>query len=103
MVNKALADTRHLLREKKAEVGKVVVQLLEKKVLSRDDMVELLGARPFPEKHTYEDFAKGLEAPFAILNDCLQARAAPTRTRRCRRDWRTGGIDRPTWATNCER
>jgi AFG3 family protein len=33
--------------------------LLEKEVLAREDMVELLGKRPFPEKHTYEEFVAG--------------------------------------------
>ena len=27
--------------------------------MSRDDMIELLGARPFPEKSTYEQFVEG--------------------------------------------
>ena len=34
-------------------------KLLEKEVLNRDDMVELLGPRPFEEKHTYEQFVAG--------------------------------------------
>jgi hypothetical protein len=33
--------------------------LLEKEVLSRDDMIELLGPRPFAEKSTYEEFVAG--------------------------------------------
>ena len=28
-------------------------------VLGRDDMIELLGPRPFAEKHTYEQFVEG--------------------------------------------
>jgi len=28
-------------------------------VLSRDDMIELLGPRPFKEKSTYEEFVEG--------------------------------------------
>ena len=27
--------------------------------MSRDDMIELLGPRPFVEKSTYEDFVEG--------------------------------------------
>lgn len=30
-----------------------------KEILSRDDMIELLGPRPFPEKSTYEQFVEG--------------------------------------------
>lgn len=28
-------------------------------MLSRSDMVELVGPRPFAEKHTYEEFVEG--------------------------------------------
>lgn len=35
------------------------MRLLEKEVLARSDMIELLGARPFAEKHTYEEFVAG--------------------------------------------
>ena len=33
--------------------------LLEKEVLNRQDMIDLLGPRPFNEKSTYEDFVAG--------------------------------------------
>lgn len=32
---------------------------MEREILSRDDMIELLGARPFKEKSTYEEFVEG--------------------------------------------
>ncbi|XP_059200499.1 AFG3-like protein 2 [Centropristis striata] len=51
--------TVQLLTEKKAEVEKVALRLLEKEVLDKNDMVELLGKRPFAEKSTYEDFVEG--------------------------------------------
>lgn len=38
------------------QVGK---RLLEKEVLEKPDMVELLGPRPFAEKSTYEEFVEG--------------------------------------------
>ncbi|KAG7273876.1 hypothetical protein CRUP_025937 [Coryphaenoides rupestris] len=37
----------------------VALRLLEKEVLDKADMVELLGPRPFAEKSTYEDFVEG--------------------------------------------
>lgn len=37
----------------------VALRLLEKEVLDKSDMVELLGKRPFVEKSTYEDFVEG--------------------------------------------
>lgn len=35
------------------------MRLLDKEILSRDDMIELLGPRPFKEKSTYEEFVEG--------------------------------------------
>ena len=37
----------------------VAERLLEHEVLRREDMIELLGPRPFPEKSTYEEFVRG--------------------------------------------
>ena len=37
----------------------VAERLLKQEVLQRDDMIELLGPRPFPEKSTYEEFVEG--------------------------------------------
>ena len=34
-------------------------RLLKHEILKRDDMIELLGKRPFPEKSTYEEFVEG--------------------------------------------
>uniref|UniRef100_A0A914V0H2 AAA+ ATPase domain-containing protein n=1 Tax=Plectus sambesii TaxID=2011161 RepID=A0A914V0H2_9BILA len=59
LVNNALNRTRELLLSKQPEIEKVAIRLLEKEVLARDDMVELLGKRPFKERHTYEEFVEG--------------------------------------------
>lgn len=37
----------------------VALLLLEKEVLDKNNMVELLGPRPFAEKSTYEEFVEG--------------------------------------------
>jgi len=37
----------------------VALRLLEKEKLDKEDMVELLGPRPFAEKTTYEEFVEG--------------------------------------------
>ena len=59
MINSAMARTMALLTEKKDVVEKVALRLLEKEVLVREDMIELLGPRPFAEKTTYEEFVEG--------------------------------------------
>ncbi|KAJ7338671.1 hypothetical protein JRQ81_012573 [Phrynocephalus forsythii] len=59
LINKAYERTLALLTEKKAEVEKVALLLLEKEVLDKSDMIEMLGPRPFAEKSTYEEFVEG--------------------------------------------
>ncbi|XP_068141857.1 mitochondrial inner membrane m-AAA protease component AFG3L2 isoform X1 [Drosophila tropicalis] len=51
--------TTTLLSEHKEDVRRVAERLLQNEVLSRDDMIELLGPRPFKEKSTYEEFVEG--------------------------------------------
>ncbi|KAL3121602.1 hypothetical protein niasHT_008731 [Heterodera trifolii] len=59
MVNAALRRTRELLMSKVEQIERVALRLLEKEILAREDMIELLGPRPFAEKHTYEEFVAG--------------------------------------------
>ncbi|XP_029686978.1 AFG3-like protein 2 isoform X2 [Takifugu rubripes] len=56
LISEAYQRTQQLLNKKKAEVDKVALRLLEKEVLEKSDMMELLGKRPFAEKRTYEEF-----------------------------------------------
>jgi AFG3 family protein len=55
----AMKRTLALLENHKENVIRVAERLLEKEILNRDDMIELLGPRPFAEKHTYEQFVEG--------------------------------------------
>jgi AFG3 family protein len=59
LISGAMTRTLELLRKHKDDVARVAERLLEKEVLGRDDMIELLGPRPFAEKHTYEEFVEG--------------------------------------------
>ena len=59
LIGGAMERTIALLTKHKDDVERVALRLLEKEVLNRDDMVELLGPRPFAEKSTYEDFVEG--------------------------------------------
>lgn len=59
MINNAMDRTMKLLTDKRDLVEKVALRLLEKEVLNREDMIELLGPRPFKEKSTYEEFVEG--------------------------------------------
>lgn len=44
-------------------VLQVAKRLLEREILDKADMVELLGQRPFQENSTYEEFVEGLGEP----------------------------------------
>ncbi len=53
--NECYQKVIELLTEKKDLVERVALRLLEMEVLRREDMIELLGSRPFDEKTTYEE------------------------------------------------
>ena len=55
IVNEAYNQCKDLLSEKKKEVGIVAEELLKKEMLTRDDMIRLLGKRPFEDN---KDFTK---------------------------------------------
>ncbi len=51
IISNALERTRTLLSEKRVAVKAIAERLLEKEVLGREDLIELLGERPFTTKH----------------------------------------------------
>lgn len=59
LITKAYEATVTLIEEHRADVEKVAERLLQQEVLQREDMIDLLGPRPFPEKSTYEEFVEG--------------------------------------------
>uniref|UniRef100_A0A671U5D7 AFG3-like AAA ATPase 1 n=1 Tax=Sparus aurata TaxID=8175 RepID=A0A671U5D7_SPAAU len=56
LVDRAYQRTMELIEDKKELVE---LRLLEREVLDKADMLELLGQRPFEEKSTYEEFVEG--------------------------------------------
>ena len=84
IIQKAFDFTTQLLTSKKEHIEKVAQRLLEREILSRDDMIELVGARPFKEKTTYEEFVEGTGKPstpldFSLLSsDFVQVRSRRT-------------------------
>ncbi len=55
IVDAAYKQCRDLLTARKKEIGLIAEELLRKEVLTREDMIRLLGPRPFPDK---EEFSK---------------------------------------------
>ena len=66
IVDEAYKQCKDLLTEKKDQVNAVAQELLKKEMLVRDDMVRILGKRPFEEKDNfskYFDNTEGKSAP----------------------------------------
>ncbi|KAL3997891.1 ATP-dependent metallopeptidase HflB family protein [Acanthocheilonema viteae] len=59
LVNTAYKRTLKLLESKKSQIETVAERLLQNEIISREDLIELLGPRPFAEKQTYEEFVAG--------------------------------------------
>lgn len=59
IVDEAYAQCKTLLTEKKKEVGIVAEELLAKEMLDRNDMVRLLGKRPFDDNKDFEKYFGG--------------------------------------------
>ncbi|KAI9476108.1 MAG: peptidase family M41-domain-containing protein [Benjaminiella poitrasii] len=58
LVLDAYDRTLKLLTEKKSEIEKVAKLLLDKEVLTREDMENLLGKRPFEEVTVYDEYVR---------------------------------------------
>lgn len=58
LITTAYDHTVKLLTEKKADIEKVAKLLLEKEVLTREDMENLLGKRPFVEHTVYDEYVR---------------------------------------------
>ena len=63
IVDEAYKQCTDLLTARKREVGLVAEELLTKEVLVRDDMVRLLGPRPFDDRAEFEKYFGGADAP----------------------------------------
>jgi len=59
LIKAAYDRTFTLLTEHKSDIEKIAQRLLEREKLDKDDMVQLLGTRPFAEKTSYEEFVEG--------------------------------------------
>ena len=59
MIQEAMDRTLELLKQKKELTESLAKVLLDKEVLEREDMVAVLGPRPWAEKTSYDDFVAG--------------------------------------------
>ncbi|POS73195.1 ATP-dependent metallopeptidase HflB [Diaporthe helianthi] len=62
IVDAAYKQCKDLLTEKKKEVGIVAEELLKREMLTRDDMVRLLGPRPFKDKEEFTKYFDGTKS-----------------------------------------
>ena len=59
IVDEAYKQCKELLTEKKREVGLVAEELLSKEVLGRDDLIRILGKRPFEDNKEFSKYFQG--------------------------------------------
>jgi len=59
IVDEAYKQCKDLLTSRKKEIGLVAEELLRKEMLSRDDMVRLLGPREWPDKEEFTKYFDG--------------------------------------------
>uniref|UniRef100_A0A6G1SJT2 AFG3-like protein 2 n=1 Tax=Aceria tosichella TaxID=561515 RepID=A0A6G1SJT2_9ACAR len=62
LVDRAYVRTLALLESKRSCVELVAKRLLDRETIGRDDLIELIGQRPFKEKLTFDDFLSGTKA-----------------------------------------
>lgn len=62
-VSKAYANTLELIKEHKDQVAQIAELLLEKEVLHQEDLIRVLGERPFKssEPTNYDMFVRGFQ------------------------------------------
>ncbi|KAI5847753.1 peptidase family M41-domain-containing protein [Morchella snyderi] len=63
LIDEAYVKCKTLLTEKKELVGLIAEELLRKEVLGREDMIRILGKRPFEENKDFEKFFNKLPHP----------------------------------------
>jgi len=56
IVDDAYTNTVNLIREKKDEVEKVAKLLLDKETITHDDIIDLVGPRPFTGNEAYQEY-----------------------------------------------
>jgi AFG3 family protein len=56
IVDEAYIRTLNLIREKKNEVDKIAQLLLQKETITHDDIIDVIGERPFRGDESYNDF-----------------------------------------------
>ncbi|KAI0021927.1 ATP-dependent metallopeptidase Hfl [Xylariomycetidae sp. FL0641] len=59
IIDEAYVQCKNLLVERKKELGIIAEELLRKEVLVRDDMVRLLGPRPFKDRENFSKYFGG--------------------------------------------
>ncbi|KAI1341991.1 ATP-dependent metallopeptidase Hfl [Xylariaceae sp. FL0016] len=77
IIEQAYKQCKDLLVEKQKEVGIIAEELLSKEVLVRDDMIRLLGPRPFEDRDDFTKYFGGSVSPHKNENDPPTPPATP--------------------------
>lgn len=69
LISEARKRAEELLKEHKDDIARLAERLLEREVLGREDVIELLGPRPFAAKHEYDHLLQKTAADEKSKND----------------------------------
>ena len=61
IIDEAYERTKALLNERASELEVIAQELLKKEVIFQNDLIELIGKRPFEEKTTYDEFVNHID------------------------------------------
>ncbi|UXX79987.1 ATP-dependent zinc metalloprotease FtsH [Reichenbachiella carrageenanivorans] len=63
IVDEAYARTKQLLSDKREQLEKIAIELLEKEIIFQADLEQLIGKRPFEKDTNYKAFTNGALGP----------------------------------------
>jgi len=78
LVEEAYERTKRLLTEKKPEVERIAIELLDREVLHQQDVEELIGKRPYEEKKVFAEATEKETKPVISNNGELGSGAENT-------------------------
>merc|ERR1712212_82781 len=79
IIDEQWARTIDLVTEKKDLLHNLANVLLEKETIERDDLIEILGKRPFEEMTTYEEYVAGTKTEGAEIKTKTPEDAMPSK------------------------
>ena len=82
LIDDAYKKAMSILKDKRENLEKLAMQLLEKEVIFREDLEEIFGKRPFDKEHFIDEKPKDIsDSTDQLFKDIINAKPPKTRTR----------------------